>query len=70
MTYTEPQVVAMVQRRAADDGMRETARRLKVSPTYVQGVCAGTIRPGAKILSALGLVRQVRYVAGKVARDA
>lgn len=62
MTYTEPQVVAMVKRRASADGVRETARRLNVSPTYVVGVCDGTMRPGAKILAGLGLVRQVRYV--------
>ena len=62
MTYTEPQVVAMVQRRASADGVRETARRLRVSPTYVVGVCYGTMRPGAKILAGLGLARQVRYV--------
>lgn len=43
-------------------GQRALARDLGISPSYLNDVILGRKKPGAKILTALGLERDARYV--------
>lgn len=58
---TEAQVVKRLDDETKGVGLREWARRHKVSHTYVWQVLAGNLRPGAKIAKALGVERVVAY---------
>jgi hypothetical protein len=60
--HIEANVAARLRTEVALSSIRAVAKRYKVSATYVQAVCAGRMRPGAKILKALGFKRVVLYV--------
>jgi len=58
---TEAQVVEIIHRLLAQRSVRAVADDLCVSPSYVQKVASGNLRPGWKILKAMGLRRIVLY---------
>ena len=59
--YTEDQVVDRLRGILNRASVRSLASDLGVSPSYIQKVCAGELRPGAKLLRAMGLRRIVLY---------
>lgn len=61
-TYKVDDVVAMLKHRQRDRSVRQLAAELEITPQYLGDVFKGFREPGEKILSKLGLERQVVYV--------
>lgn len=55
-------IIRHLERRAAKITQKQLASDLGVSPAYLNDVIQGRREPGRKILAALKLKREVRYV--------
>jgi hypothetical protein len=57
--FTHQEIIDMIRKDVVESSLREHARRLKVSASFLGEILRGTRNPGRKILDSYGIVRNV-----------
>ena len=58
----EQQVISTLRAMCQETSLRQTAKKLQISPPYLSDILLGKRSPGPKVLKRLGLTRRVQRV--------